>query len=165
MNRWNHRGKVGVGTNIGFVSLLMIFLTLCLTCFCVLALSIASKDSRLTERSLDYTQSYYQADELSQETLQKLDLGLSTIKQNINDPSQYYTQASVFLETLGQDARYEEADHTVTFTYSISEKSKLLQVIQINAPSEKTRYTVLSTHTISLPDDLSGQSQNLWKGN
>ena len=160
MNRWNHREKIGVNTNIGFVSLLMIFLTLCLTCFCVLALSIASK-----ERSLDYTQSYYQADELSQETLQKLDLELSTIKQNTSDSAQYYAQTSNFLGTLGQDAKYEEADHTVTLTYSISEKSKLLQVIQINAPSEKTRYTVLSTHTISLPDDLSGQSQNLWKGN
>lgn len=165
MNRWNYKKRIRVGTNIGFVSLLMIFLTLCLTCFCVLALSIASKDSRLTERSLDYTQSYYQADELSQETLQKLDLELSTIKQNTSDPSQYYAQAYDFLGTLGQDARYEEANHTVTLTYSIGEKSKLLQVIQINAPSEKMRYTVLSTHTISLPDDLSGQSQNLWKGN
>ena len=60
----------------GISSLLMIFVVLCLTVFGVLAYMTARADDRLTQRSAQMVQTYYEADARAEEALARLDAAL-----------------------------------------------------------------------------------------
>lgn len=59
----------GTGVSTGGVSLLVIFVLLCLTAFAVLSLVSAQADRRMTERTADSVTNYYAADSAAEETL------------------------------------------------------------------------------------------------
>lgn len=54
--------KRGFGPGVGSASILMIFVTLCLTTFAVLSLASAAADLRLAQQAADSLTRYYEAD-------------------------------------------------------------------------------------------------------
>lgn len=65
----------GIGT--GYLSLMMIFVTLCLTALAALSFSAAENGRRFSVRSADYTAEYYAADLEAKRTLAELDTVVS----------------------------------------------------------------------------------------
>lgn len=65
----------GIGT--GYLSLMMIFVTLCLTALAALSFSAAENGRRFSVRSADYTAEYYAADLEAKRTLAELDAVVS----------------------------------------------------------------------------------------
>lgn len=61
----------GIGT--GYLSLMMIFVTLCLTALAALSFSAAENGRRFSVRSADYTAEYYAADLEAKRTLAEID--------------------------------------------------------------------------------------------
>lgn len=70
------KNKESTPFGTGMSSLLMIFVVLCLTVFGVLAYMTARADDRLTQRSAEMVQAYYQADAAAEEALAQLDAAL-----------------------------------------------------------------------------------------
>lgn len=69
MNRPKQEYRVGIGA----VTMLTIFVVLCVTTLALLALSGARGDAALTSRALEMTQGYYQASDRAQRVIAKLD--------------------------------------------------------------------------------------------
>lgn len=67
----NRRRPAGIGT--GYLSLMMIFVTLCLTALAALSLSAAENEKRFSEKSADYTAEYYAADLEAKKVLAEID--------------------------------------------------------------------------------------------
>lgn len=69
-DRKNSR-PAGIGT--GYLSLMMIFVTLCLTALAALSFSAARNEKKFSARSADYTAEYYAADLEAKRTLAETD--------------------------------------------------------------------------------------------
>jgi hypothetical protein len=74
--------KIKPDVNVGLISLLMIFMTLCLTVFVALAVTSAVADRSLTNRTGETAVSYYNAQNQFQEFLRDLDANLFEVNQN-----------------------------------------------------------------------------------
>ena len=66
------KGFRGSGMGVGYVSVMVIFVTVCLTLFAVLSLHAAGSDDAFNERSGEYLKQYYAADAQAQDNLAKL---------------------------------------------------------------------------------------------
>lgn len=63
--------KRGMGT--GYVTIMLIFVLLCLTVFAVLGFQAAYANERLSARAMEYTQQFYAADSRAKQLLAELD--------------------------------------------------------------------------------------------
>ncbi len=63
----NNTRPAGIGT--GYLSLMMIFVVLCLTTLAALSFSAAESERKYSEKSAAYTKAYYEADTLAKSTL------------------------------------------------------------------------------------------------
>ena len=68
--------KADTPTAVGGISLLVIFVVLCLTVLAMLSLSSVQADGRLSEASADAVRAYYTADCAAEEILAKLRQGI-----------------------------------------------------------------------------------------
>ncbi|MDE5860489.1 MAG: hypothetical protein K2H23_08950, partial [Oscillospiraceae bacterium] len=69
------RRPVGIGT--GYLSIMMIFVVLCLTMLAALSYSTAQNEMKYSEKSGDYTNAYYAADIAAKRTLAAVDSAAS----------------------------------------------------------------------------------------
>ncbi|MEZ3455497.1 MAG: hypothetical protein K1W17_14165 [Oscillospiraceae bacterium] len=70
-NTGKNSRPAGIGT--GYLSLMMIFVTLCLTALAALSLSAAENEKSFSVKSADYTAEYYAADLEAKRTLAEID--------------------------------------------------------------------------------------------
>ncbi|MBQ8787481.1 MAG: hypothetical protein IJZ61_07585 [Oscillospiraceae bacterium] len=66
----NKTRPAGIGT--GYLSLMMIFVVLCLTMLAALSFSAAESERKYSEKSAEYTKSYYDADAAAKRTFAKV---------------------------------------------------------------------------------------------
>ncbi|MBQ5318727.1 MAG: hypothetical protein J6K17_06505 [Oscillospiraceae bacterium] len=62
----NNSRPAGIGT--GYLSLMMIFVVLCLTILAALSFSAAESEKKYSEKSAEYTKAYYDADTRAKQT-------------------------------------------------------------------------------------------------
>jgi hypothetical protein len=74
------RNKTFPVTGIGMVSLLMIWIILCMVIFAALALTTASRDVNFSRTLAQHTTAYYDADNQAQEILRQLDQKISAVQ-------------------------------------------------------------------------------------
>lgn len=74
---------------VGIVSLLLIFLVLCLATFSLLSLSSASADEKLAIKVTERTSEYYNAVYKANEMLKNLDEQLLSIRKNVSNQAEY----------------------------------------------------------------------------
>ena len=86
-------------TNIGSVSLLMIFIVLCMVTLSALSLSSAVADRNSAERLAIHNTEYYEASAQAEATLNKLQKTLSGILEHSTDPADYYKQVETACES------------------------------------------------------------------
>lgn len=70
-------GKKPAGIGVGYLSVMMIFVTLCLTMLAVLSCSTAENQRSYSRKSAEYTKAYYAADLEAKRTLASVDGVLS----------------------------------------------------------------------------------------
>lgn len=71
MNNSENRRPLGIGA--GYLSIMMIFVVLCMTMLAALSYSSASAENRYSRRSGEYTQEYYAADLEAKRVLAEID--------------------------------------------------------------------------------------------
>ena len=150
-------GFRGSGMGVGYVSVMVIFVTVCLTLFAVLSLHAAGSNDAFNERSGEYLREYYAADVKALEVLAQLDSSAKAAAedgffQESFELSAGEFGASVTLVRGGCKARY---------TVKINDRQELLceVVFMESGGFEKTRWQSVSVNT----DDDS--HLNVWDGN
>ena len=122
-------------TNIGSVSLLMIFIVLCLVAFSALSLSGAVTDRQYSKKIARHNTEYYEASAQATGILKEVDQILhDTYSQN---PQHYYTALETELasmEILTADLSLESP--SISYEVSISDTQALKVVLALNEPGQ-----------------------------
>lgn len=138
-------------TNIGSVTLMMIFIVLCMITFAALSLSSAASDHRSAEKAVSHIQSYYKASGKAEETLAGIDQVLADCYRKTSDANGYYKEILAHYKN-DPDITINQKNNTFTFTYltKISEKQSLKSCLTIPYPSEgNKRYQITSWKTVT----------------
>lgn len=120
-------------TNIGTVSLVMIFIVLCMVTFAALSLSSAMSDARLGQKMQVQLTDYYTASNKAEELLAKIDRILADAGTEASDTDEFY---GIVSDTIGDLAAIEqtEEDFTLTYQIDINASQALLVKLAIRSP-------------------------------
>lgn len=145
--------------NIGSVTLMMIFIVVCMVSFAALSLSTASADSRVAKKSAKHVINYYMASNDAEETLESLTELLSESYETSKDSDSYYKNLEEKIQsmegfTLNPSETEEGTLRGVTISYdcSISKKQALHVEILCSYPQDASNtdlYQITCWQTIS----------------
>lgn len=150
------KGFRGSGMGVGYVSVMVIFVTVCLTLFAVLSLHAAGSDDAFNERSGEYLKQYYAADSEAQDILAKLHSAAKTASEEV-----FFEEAfEMSAEELGVMVSSARLGCRARYTVKINDRQELLceAVFYQDGTFEKTRWQSVSDYS----DDDS--HLNVWDG-
>lgn len=101
-------------TNIGSVSLIMIFIILCMVIFAVLSLSESTGDYNFTRKLADHTAAYYTASNQAEEVLSDID---DIILSCVEETTGAYIQTDAQADTLTDPQTYAEAARSLLISH------------------------------------------------
>ena len=117
--------------NIGSVSLLMVFIILCLVTFATLSLSSAAGDYKYSKDIAGHNTEYYNACNEAERKLKEIDGILETAYKNSSDD--YVVDAAALLTTLqGITTDFSADEPQLTFDEKINEDKALKIVLTLN---------------------------------
>jgi len=161
--------------NIGFSSIVMVFIMICLVTFATLSVLTAHSDYRLSQKMADKTIAYYKADAIARDMIELLDKELFNIylEGSSSDVFCEAVAATDFSAHAPSDVhnitlKDTEDDILISYEVPISEVQTLYVTLQINFPlSESECFTTITrwqTVTENTPDE-SEEYLNLYTGN
>lgn len=142
----------GIGT--GYLSLMMIFVMLCLTLLAALSLSAAESGKKFSERSAEYTKEYYAADLAAKERLAEIDAAVSGYSD--------YSDFMLLAELDGMEGvEYIQTPDglEVSFLTAINER----QSISLKVKFSRDGFEMLSRRTVSTAE-TEEEPLNVWQG-
>ncbi|MDE6763316.1 MAG: hypothetical protein K2J73_06525 [Oscillospiraceae bacterium] len=128
----------GIGT--GYLSLMMIFVTLCLTALAALSFSAARNEKKFSARSADYTAEYYAADLEAKRTLAEID----SIVSGCSDYRDFMMLAELD-EVSGAEYEILHDGLAVSWKTPINDRQNILCRIKFSAGE----FEILSWRTVS----------------
>jgi hypothetical protein len=153
------------GVNVGFISLLMIFMTLCLATFSALALSTVEADRNLTKRTANSVRNYYIVENIGQTFICDLDELLARVNNETYSEEEYFNLVNQYMNRIIREGFvYDPEKKTIRVELEASERVLFVAGIQLNAPGDENRYTVTSWRIEPVDEDLSDKLDNIWDG-
>ena len=117
--------------NIGSVSLLMVFIILCLVTFATLSLSSAAGDYKYSKDTAGHNTEYYNACNEAERKLKEIDGILEDAYSN--SPYDYFAEAAALLNTLqGITTDFSVDEPKLSFDVEINEDKALNIVLTLN---------------------------------
>lgn len=109
-------------TNIGSVSLIMIFIVLCMVTFAILSLSESTSDYKFTEKLAEHTTAYYTASSKAENALAEIDQILHDAAQELSsDDLQISTDGNTESATnINNNADIDIDAFTTAFFYTVN---------------------------------------------
>lgn len=148
-------GFRGSGMGVGYVSVMVIFVTVCLTLFAALSLHAAGSDDAFNERSGEYLRQYYAADAKAQENLARLD----EAAHNADEGMLWEALEAAVGENAGEVSPVR-GGCMVKYSVKINDRQELMcEVVFTENGYEKIRWQ--SAAAIAEGDD----HPNVWDGN
>ncbi|MCM1024372.1 MAG: hypothetical protein NC395_09995 [Prevotella sp.] len=142
----------GIGT--GYLSLMMIFVTLCLTALAALSFSAAESGKKFSAKSADYTAEYYAADLNAKRTLAEIDAVVS----RYSDPGDFMLIAELD-ELEGISCESGPGSLTVSWKTPVNGRQDILCRVRFSADG----FEILDRRTVS-----SGETEEaplgVWSG-
>lgn len=146
-------------TNIGSVTLMMIFIVVCMVSFAALSLSTAGADYRAAKKSAKHVTNYYKASNDAEEKLAGLSQLLSESYADSKDSDSYYKDLEEKLQAMeGFSSIAQRIDGgilsgiSVSYDCSISKKQALHVEILCTYPQDNAKedlYQITCWQTIS----------------
>jgi len=160
--------------NIGFSSIVMVFIMICLVTFATLSVLTAHSDYRLSQKMADKTTAYYKADAIAREMVEQLDNQLFAIHLEASSSDYFYeaVAATDFSANAPSDIHniaLTNLDDDIILSYEvpISDVQALHVSLQIQFPiAESEGFTTITrwqTVTENAPDE-SDEYLNLYTG-
>lgn len=123
-----HEFKVSTG----IISIMMIFVVLCLTAFGVLSYSSANADMKLSVKNADSISAYYKAESIINEKICNIDgIILQVRQEGLSGDSYYEAVKNIIIKNYGESI-YNQENNTVTISESISGGRSFCAVLKIN---------------------------------
>lgn len=159
------------GAQIGGITILVVFLVLCLAVFSVLSVASANADLKITRRAAAAAVEYYEADAKGQALLAKLDGQLKGLP-DFAEPSDAYQVAKSDVQALfsesGLEHQIERGEDAllVSFTLPVGERRGIFAEVSVGFPrGEKARYEILAWRTLAIDEgEYAGGKLDLWRG-
>ena len=148
----NNSRPAGIGT--GYLSLVMIFVVLCLTMLAALSLSAAESERKYSEKSAEYTKAYYKADTRAKYTLAQI---AETVR-NYTDYSDFMLLGELdAIEGVSYESRPDGID--ISWTTEINDRQSICSEIRITGAG----LDIISWRTIqgTVPEET---PLNVWDG-
>ncbi|MBQ8177384.1 MAG: hypothetical protein IJ035_10170 [Oscillospiraceae bacterium] len=121
----NNSRPAGIGT--GYLSLMMIFVILCLTILAALSFSAAKSEKKYSEKSAAYTKAYYDADTHAKQTYAKIAKTVS----NYTDYSDFMLLGELdAINGISYEIRPDRID--ISWTTAINDKQSIYSAISIS---------------------------------
>ena len=160
--------------NIGFSSIVMVFIMICLVTFATLSVLTAHSDYRLSQKVADKTTAYYVADAVAREAMAAIDEKLYTIYCLASTADEYYDSIES-LELLKElpsgvsDITIELTDTLPFITYQVpvSDVQTLHVSLKINYPQTGSECfsTILRWQTVTVNEPADSDDYlNLYTG-
>ncbi|MDD4509026.1 MAG: hypothetical protein PHN26_08880 [Eubacteriaceae bacterium] len=127
--------------NVGASSFLVIFTVLALVTFAVLSVSSANADKQLSDKVLESTTAYYQAENQAEETLAQIDQALS------QGPS---PDDTTLPNLLPGGCTWDASSRTIAFNKEMGDGQAL--AVCLTLPPEGTTYQITRWQVISTND-------------
>ncbi|MCI9645265.1 MAG: hypothetical protein HFH40_00355 [Lachnospiraceae bacterium] len=144
-------------TNIGTISLMMIFIVLCMVTFAALSLSSAVSDSRSGQKMSRHTEEYYAASNQAEEILAQMDGVFSSAYGKAQEKEGYYKLVSEGLpDTV--TAQEQEGQLEVSYQVDINDSQAIRVQLAVLPPQEVRQgegqgfYKILSWQEIQTTD-------------
>ena len=137
-------------TNTGSVSLLMIFIVLCLTILSTLSLSGALGEYQYSQKIAQHHADYYRASGSASRMLRKIDQVLELA--HTEHPDDYYSAAEQQLTQMeGLEIDLTAESPAITYQMSVDDSQSLQITLALNAPDEldKGYYRITAWQEIS----------------
>ena len=152
MNNEENKRPAGIGT--GYLSIMMIFVVLCLTMLAALSYSAASAEKRYSDKSGDYTREYYAADLEAKRVLAEID-GIAAEYDDYTD--------FMFLAELdaveGTEYRQLPDGVEISWQTQINERQSISAAVKYSGRG----YTVTEWRTVS-SSGFESKPLNVWSG-
>ena len=145
-------------TNIGSVSLIMVFIVLCMVTFAILSLSESTGDYKFTEKLASHTTDYYTASSQAERALAEIDTLLHETGENaIGSETLFYQNV---IEAINNTSISSINDLSATFDHDevlyisydvpVGDSQKLYVRLRVNAPQTSTTaaYTITAWQTL-----------------
>ncbi len=149
-------GFHGSGMGVGYVSVMIIFVTVCLTLFAVLSLRAASSNDAFNERSGEYLKLYYAADNKANHILAELDNAAKTASE-----SDFFEDEFEAVKVDGAEIRRVRGGCEAKIIVKIDERRELI-VEAVFSPDGSYKITRRQSNISSINMDNSHES--LWDG-
>lgn len=151
-------------TNIGSVSLMMIFIVLCLVTFATLSLSSATSDYHFSQKIAAHNTRYYEASNEASSRIADIELLLE--KAYAQSPGNYFAAAQETLNTSGLcETTLDNKTLTAAFQIPVNDTQMLSVVLTLNTPETLSEgyYRITSWQEVSSSEWESDSSLKLFK--
>ena len=156
----NKDKRMGFGT--GVVSILFIFVLLCLVSLGALSLLNAGLDYRFSEKRASRTAAYYEAGNQAQELLKKLDQMLDKNYKNSSNKKEWQKLCRLDTDKSGSSFRFSGSD-TISFEVPINDTQNLAVAVKLVYPenSGEDLYELLKWKTVNEDTEPIDEKLNL----
>lgn len=121
-------------TNIGTVSLLMIFIILCMVTFAALSLSSAAADHRFSQNMADHSKEYYKASGQAETKLAEIDRILDIAYKGAESDDDYYQQIKDSLPEISQT--FTKENPLISYQAEMNDSQAVFVKLRILSPTE-----------------------------
>lgn len=149
------RGFRGSGMGVGYVSVMVIFVTVCLTLFAALSLRAASANDAFNERSGDFLKQYYAADSEAKRILAELDASADAAA------GEFFEDEFEFVEIEGVEIKRVKGGCSASYTVKIDERRMLLCEVLF---SRDGSYEITRWRSSLNSAEFDNSQGNLWNG-
>lgn len=149
-------GFRGSGMGVGYVSVMVIFVTVCLTLFAVLSLHAAGSDDAFNERSGEYLRQYYAADAKAQETLARFDGAARNAEEGLLGEA-----LEAVAEEKGGEVSPVKGGCRVKYSVEINDRQELLCEVVF---TENGGFEITRRQSVPIGDNDESHP-NVWDGN
>lgn len=123
-------------TNIGTVSLMMMFIVLCMVTFAALSLTSASHDARLGQKLADRQTEFYHASNQAEEMLAKVDDIIASAYKTTTDETAYYRTINKDLLLCSAEAVWTDQELDVMFQVPVNDFQTIQVLLDVPSPQQ-----------------------------
>ena len=154
----NRPKQKNAGIGVGYVTIMIIFATLCLTVFAVLSFHAAGSNDALNDRAGEYLKEYYEADTRAKEILCRLDEIADSSRNSLFFAESFEEGAG---EIEGVSVKNVNGGISAEYSVAINERQNIFVSITLFERNKEYQINVWQTGTNSFEDE---PGLNVWDG-
>lgn len=150
-------GTLGSGLGVGYVSVMVIFVTVCLTLFAALSLRAASSNDAFNEHSGEYLKLYYSAENKANRVLAELDGAAKKASEGL-----FFEDEFELVDIKGVEIERVRGGCEARFSVKIDDRRELRAEV-IFSPNGS--YEITRWQSADVSSGFENSNESLWDGN